>query len=175
MTSGRDDDPRDTRERSRKSWKEIDAARDRGRSGGNPAEAPPASPAARARAAAAAQQYLKTLDVSLFSKPKARAKADPLERAVRKSHGTAELDAACRAYRDARGIPDEASLLSLFLDARDPELQVEILDSLAERFRSGSLGVSSGLRTQLRILAQSSSDEVAERAEALLDSIAGID
>lgn len=167
MTSGGGDDPRDTSERPRKSWREIDASRDR--SGSRvPAERRPSSPAAEARAAAAAKQYVRQLDGSLFSKQAGGAEGERLARAVREAHGTPGFDAACQAHCEALGVPDDPALLTLFLDTRDPALLMTVLDALAERTKSGQLRATSGLRTQLRLLSQSPDDAVAERAEELL-------
>jgi len=44
------------------------------------------------------------------------------EHPLHHQHGTAGLADACRAYRDALGLPADASLLSIFLDAGDPAL-----------------------------------------------------
>lgn len=167
MTPGRDDEPRDTSERPRKSWREIDAARDGKRSGAR-AEPRPTSPAAQARAAAASKEYLRQLDGALFSKKPGGGQGEALTRAVRDAVGTPELTDACRAYRRELGIPEDPALVTLFLDARDSELLVAVLDTLAARADAGSLRASSGLRTQLRLLEQSPDDEVAARAEELL-------
>lgn len=168
MTPGRDDDPRDPGERPRKSWREIDAARDRARSQA-PAERRARGPAAEARATAATQHYLRRLEGTLFSKQKGGKEEDRLAGAVRKAHGTPELAAACAAYREALGVPEDLALLALFLDAKDATLLVAVLDALLARAGSGVLPLSPGLRTQLRLLVQSADDAVAERAEALLE------
>ena len=167
MTPGRDDDPRDTRERPKKSWREIDAGRDRAGSRA-PAERRPLGPAADARAKAATQQYLRQLDGSLFGKQKGGTERERLARAVREAHGTAGLASACAAYRAVLGIPEEPALVTLFLDAQDADLVAAVLDALARRADAGSLEASSGLRTQLRLLSRGPDDAVAEQAEALL-------
>ena len=167
MTPGREDDPRDPGERPKRSWREIDAGRDRASSRA-PRERRPTDPAAAARAKAATQQYLRQLDGSVFGKPKGGTEADRLTRSVREAHGTAGLTSACEAYREALGIPEDPALVTLFLDARDSRLVLAVLDVLAQRAEAGSLQATSGLRTQLRLLSQSPDDAVAEQAEALL-------
>ncbi len=167
MTPGRDDDPRDTGERPRKSWREIDASRDRSGSRA-PSERRPTSPAAQQRAAAATKQYLREQGGGLFSKEKGGAEAERLAKAVRDAHGTPGLALACRAYQEALGVPEDPALLAHFLDAQEPVLLTEVLDALLARADAGGFVTTSGLRTQLRLLGQSSHDAVAERAEDLL-------
>lgn len=158
--------------RPRRSWREIDAARD---GTGRREERRAPSPGARARADSATKQYLKDIEGSLFSASKAGAEGDQLTRALRESHGSPGLDAACAAYRARLGIPEDPSLLALFLDARDPALLAAALDATLERIVAGRLAPGRGLAGQLRLLAQSPDDGVAERAEAVLDSLPGID
>jgi hypothetical protein len=158
------DDERD--ERPRRSWREIDQMRDRA-SGRRDRDERPRGPAAEARARGATQQYVRKLD-ALFSRSKGGAAGEEHAKAVRDAHGTPELAAACRAYMAALGPPDDASLLSLFLDARDAALVAEVLEAMEERVRAGSLVLAGGLRTQLRMLADDPDDRVAELAESLL-------
>ncbi len=157
----------DRDERPKRSWREIDRQRDRPRESH---ERRPRGAAAEARSRAAAKQYLKHLD-GMFSGGKGGGEAQRLARAIRDAHGTPELDAACRAYLDAIGIPEQLALLSLFLDARDRELRVAALDALAQLCDAGGLEATGGLRTQLRVLAQELDDEIAERAEELLEQL----
>jgi hypothetical protein len=157
----RDDEKGD---RPRRSWREIDAMRGRSR---HTSSSEPRGPAARERSRAATQHYLKQLD-GLFSKAKGGAQGERLEKAVRDAFGTPEMAAACRAYREALGLPEDTGLLTLFLDARDPEILSAVLDALHAAQRSGTLRATSGLRTQLRLLLQEPDDRVAESAEELL-------
>jgi hypothetical protein len=137
---------------------------------GESRERQPRSPAARERAEAATKQYLKEID-GVFSKGGVSAEAERLARAMRDAHGTPGLADACRAYRDALGIPEDASLLSLFLDTGDPELVLCGLEALRSAHEGGELALTSGLRSQLRMLAQDSDDAVAESAEELLEKV----
>lgn len=158
----------DRDERPRRSWREIDRMRDG--SGHARAEPRPASPAARARAREATRQYVKKLD-GLFSDEKGGAEGERLAAAVRDAHGTPELAGACRAYRDALGLPQDPSLLSIFLDADDPELVRDALGGLEALRHTERLEPTRGLRSQLRMLAQGSDDEAAEAAEELLERL----
>jgi hypothetical protein len=159
--SGRDDERGD---RPKLSWSELDKRRDKPRS--HTSERRPRGAAAEARAASATQSYLRKLDQQLFAKggknatPKGR-----LADAVRDALGTPGLDDACRAYLAEIGPPVEAALVAAFLDARDREIRLAALEALAGADR---VAVTSGLRSQLRVLAEGSDDELAERAEEIL-------
>jgi hypothetical protein len=160
----RDDDGRP---REKLSWREVD----RRRSGARPTEERrPQSPADQARAAAAAKAYTKQLD-AMFIKGKGGAEGDRLARAMRDARGTPEFAGACRAYRDVVGLPEEPAQLALFLDSGDPELILPALAALGAAHAAGKLQATSGLRTQLRLLAQDPNDAVAEDAEALLAAL----
>ena len=87
---------------------------------------------------------------------------------MREARGTPGLAGACRAYRDALGLPEDLVQLSLFLDSGNPELVLAALDALRAAQAGGTLQPTSGLRTQLRMLAQDADDAVAEAAEELL-------
>lgn len=158
----------DRDERPRRSWREIDRMRDG--SGHGRAEPRPTSPAARERAREATRQYVKKLD-GLFADGTGGAEGERLAAAVREAHGTAELAGACRAYRNAVGLPQDPSLLSIFLDADDAELVREALGGLEMLRDAGRLELTRGLRSQLRMLAQGSDDEAAEAAEELLERL----
>jgi hypothetical protein len=163
VSGGDDDRP----EREKRSWREIDRMRDGSRASSEPR---PRAAAAEARARSATKQYLKEID-GLFAPDKAGSEAARFAHAMRDAHGTPGLAAACRAYRDALGVPDDPTLLSLFLDSDAPDLISEALEQLLALHRAGNLEVSSGLRSQLRILAQHADDRVAEGAEDLLEAI----
>jgi hypothetical protein len=160
VTGGRDDD-RD--ERPRKSWREIDRARDG--SGHRPEERRPRGAAAEARSQRATAEYLKQID-GIFSADQGGAEGERLAEAVREAHGTPELAPACAAYRDAVGFPGDPALLALFLDSGDRGLVVGALRALGVL---GAEGLSGGLRSQLRMLADDPDDEIAEAAEDALD------
>ena len=156
----------DDRPRERLSWREVD--RRRGGARTRP-EDRPQSPAEIARASAAAKAYTKKLD-GLFTTTRGGAEGERLSREMRDARGTPALAGACRAYRDAVGLPEDAVQLSLFLDSGDPELILAALGALRAQV-GATLQPTSGLRTQLRLLTQDANDAVAEAAEELLEAI----
>lgn len=172
MSGGRDRDDdrdrdRDPGERPRKSWREIDRARDG--SGHGPEERRPRGAAAEARSRRAAQEYMKQID-GLFAKDKGGAEGEGLARAIREARDTSALRDACTAYRDAVGLPRDPALLSLFLETGERELVLGALGALAELRGSEETRLSGGLRSQVRLLSEDADDAIAEAAEALLDS-----
>ena len=160
----RDDDDRP---RERLSWREIDKRRGGAR---QRPEDRPTSAFEIARDSAAAKAYTKKLD-GLFVTARGGAAGERLAREMREARGTPGLAAACRAYRDAVGFPEDPTQLSLFLDSGDPELVLAAIGALRAAHAAGALQASSGLRTQLRLLAQDPNDAVAEDSEALLASL----
>jgi hypothetical protein len=164
VSRDRDDDDRP---RERLSWREIDRRRGGAR---ERREDRPKSRDEIARDSAAAKAYTKKLD-SLFVSSKGGAAGEKLAREMREARGTPALAPACRAYRDAVGVPEDPALLSLFLDSADPELVLAALAVLRSSQDAGMLQPTSGLRTQLRMLSQEPDDAVAEAAEALLESL----
>jgi hypothetical protein len=159
---------RDDGERPRLSWSEIDKRRDRpGRR--DEREKRPQGAAAEARARAAARSYLEKLDAALFAKGPGGAAGEPLGRAVREAHGSPRLAGACDAYLAALGPPRDAALAALFLDAPRRELVLAGLAGLAALREAGGLELSRALRSQLRLCAGGSDDEIASAAEALLE------
>jgi len=161
---GRDDDRPSWVERDKKSFSELDRMRRERRSGPEPS---PQSPAAQARAAQATKQYVKQIEGTFSSGKKER--LEKLAQAMRDARGTPGLADACRAYRNALGLPADARHISCFLDAGDRELVVDGLEALRQAHQAGGLEVTPGLRTQLRMLAEDPDDEVAERAEELIE------
>jgi hypothetical protein len=158
--NGNDDERGD---RPKLSWSELDKRRDKPRSHTN--ERRPRGAAAEARAASATQSYLKKLDQQLFAKGRSATPKSRLADAVRDALGTPGLDDACRAYLAEAGPPAEAALVAAFLDARDRELRLAALGALAGADR---VVLTSGLRSQLRVLSEGPDDELAERAEEIL-------
>ena len=162
---GGDDDERG--DRPRLSSSELDKRRGRARD--HTSERRPRGAAAEALAAKAAQSYLKKLDQQLFAKgTKGDAARSKLADAVRDALGTPALDDACRAYLAELGAPATPPLIAAFLDALDRELRVVALLALGEAVGAGGVALTAGLRSQLRVLAEASDDELAERAEAIL-------
>jgi hypothetical protein len=158
----------DDRDRyDRPSWREIDRMRS-GTQRRDPRDRRPHGKAAEERAAAATTQYLREVDKH-FAGAKDVSEGAELESALRDAHGTPALADACRAYRDAVGLPSDPALLGFFLDSGEPELVVAALDALLEAQTAGSLEIRSGLKSQLRVLAEGFDDDVASRAEELLE------
>lgn len=157
-----DDDRPGWVDREKKSFSELDRARREKRDGRGGA---PRSAATQARAAAASKEYRKQID-GLFRGGKA-AEVEKLAEDMREARGSAGFAAACRVYRDAAGPPTEVRDIACFLDAGDSELVLFGLEAL----RASQAELSSGLRTQLRMLAEDPDDAVAEAAEDLLDGI----
>ncbi len=155
-----------------RSWNDGDklsfSERDRRRrEGGGAAREERPKGISKAKAESVTKQYIKQLD-GLFSKTKGGAEVDKLEAAMRAAHGTEGLADACRSYREVAGFPQAPALLAMFLDSGDRELVVEALRALQAASEAGGLKASGGLRSQIRMLAEDPSDEIAEIAEALV-------
>ena len=162
--SGADDERGD---RPKLSWSELDKRRGKARS--HTDERRPRGAAAEALAAKAAQSYLKKLDQQLFAKGgKSASAASKLADAVRDALGTPALDDACRAYLAEVGAPATPPLVAAFLDAHDRALRLVALEALGEVGAAAGVALTPGLRSQLRVLAEGSDDELAERAEEIL-------
>jgi hypothetical protein len=164
----RDDDRPSWTDREKKSFSELDRMRREGGGGGG--ERRPQGKHAQARADAASKQYRKEID-SLFSKGKGGAEGARLAQAMRDAHGTPGLADACRAFRDVVGIPVDPADLGIFLDSGDSELVVAALEALLAQQEAGSLTLSSGLASQVRMLSQDADDAIAEAAEDLLGAL----
>lgn len=163
--SGDDDDRPGWVEREKRSFSELDRRRREGRGS---SDRPPDGPRAHERGEAATRQYLKEID-GIFAKGRGGAEGERLTGEMRNAHGTPGLAAACRAFRDALGVPDDPSDLALFLDCGDPEIVVAALEAARARFEEETLRISSGMRAQVRMLAHHADDGVAEAAEDLLE------
>jgi hypothetical protein len=160
--SGRDDD------RPRKSWREIDQARD-GTGPRRSEERRPRGAAAEARSRPAPPSDLKQLDRH-FSKGQGEGGGDAgrLADALRAAQGGPALAEACAQYRDGAGWPRDPALASIFLDSGVRELVVGCLEALAEANTEEPLQLPAGLKSQLRLLAEDSDDAIAGAAEDLL-------
>jgi hypothetical protein len=60
-------------------------------------------------------------------------------------------------------------LASIFLDSGDKELGIAALDELLRKKVADDLELDGGLKRQIRILSQDFDDDLASRAEDLLD------
>jgi hypothetical protein len=151
-------------DRPKLTYSERDKLRREGGQGGGP----PRSQRAQQEQANATRSALEQAG-SLFSPGKGGAEGAQLETAIRDSHGTPAFVAACQAYLDQVGVPDDPSLLTLFLDSGDRGLLVPALEKLLELKNAASLQVGAGLRNQLRVLEQDRDDTVAGISEELLE------
>lgn len=106
---------------------------------------------------------------ALFTDEKGGQEGKGLADAVRAAHGTPDLASACRAYAEAVGPPTTAELASIFLDAGEKDLGVLALDELLRKKDAGDLELTGGLKRQIRILSEDFDDDLASRAEDLLD------
>lgn len=143
------------------SFSELDRRR---REGG----ARPQGGKARAEDARRTRAALEAADALFVDEPGGEA-GQALAAAVREAHGTPGLAEACRAYVDALGVPTKPELLSIFLDAGDKALSVAALDALLAARADGAPPLTGGLRRQVRILAEDFDDDLASRAEELLE------
>ncbi len=106
---------------------------------------------------------------ALFTDEKGGQRGKALAAAVRAAHGTADLPAACQAYLDGVGPPATIELASVFLDAGVKELSLIALDELLRKKDAGDFALEGGLKPQIRILSEDFDDDLASRAEDLLD------
>ena len=160
MTSGDDDRPR-------LSWREIDQRRAGARDSNEPR---PRGRRAEAEAKRATEEYKKQLD-SMFTSDPGGAEGEQLAGAMREAHGTPEFAAACAAYRDAAGFPDDPELLALFLDSGEQPLVVGALEAILAGVTGGELTLSKGLRAQVAMLAEDFDASLADVAEEILESV----
>ncbi len=158
--------PGDDDDRPRKSWSEIDRLREKG-SSGSERERRPRGRHAEAQARRATERYVKEID-SLFSSAEGGSETEPFIEAMRDAHGSGELPAACRAYRDAIGFPEDPELVSLFLDSGEQELVVGALEVLLAAAGDGRVELTGSLRSQVAVLAEDFDDAVASVAEDIL-------
>jgi len=154
----------DRGEREKLSWSEIDKLRGRAR---KQHDDRPRGREARERAARERRGALAAA-AELFSGEAGGARGAQLATAVRAAHSTPGLAEACQAYVDELGMPESAELLSIFLDLSARDWRVRSLEALCQLQSSGTLEISAGLRSQLRVLREDADDEVAGLAEDLL-------
>lgn len=142
--------------------------RDKLRREGGGARPRPQSPRDRAEEAQRTKEALDVAD-ALFTDEKGGQKGKALAEAVREAHGTPQLPAACREYLAEIGPPPTAELASIFLDAAEKELGLVVLDELLRKKAAGTLELEGGLKSQIRTLSTDFDDDLASRAEELLE------
>ncbi|MEM9173599.1 MAG: hypothetical protein AAGC67_00045 [Myxococcota bacterium] len=128
----------------------------------------PSSGRRRTEEAKASKAALAAAD-ALFSDEQGGREGEVVAEAVRAAHGSPELSSACRTYVDAVGVPRAFELISIFLDAGDKALSIAVLDELLRQKGEGGFALHGGLRRQIRLLSEDFDDDLASRAEALLD------
>lgn len=128
----------------------------------------PRSGRERAEEEKRSRHALKVAD-ALFTDEQGGQEGKTLASAVRAAHGTADLPAACRAYLDGVGPPASLELASIFLDAADKAIRVPVLDELLRLKAAGRLDLGGGLKRQIRLLSEDFDDDLASRAEELLE------
>ena len=92
-----------------------------------------------------------------------------LAKAARDAHGSSEFRLACQTYANEIGTPTDPAMLSLFLDSADRPQMIASLEALLELKNDGSLSISAGMKSQLRVLEQDRDDTVAGISEELLE------
>jgi len=143
--------------------------RDRMRRAGGGSGARPPSHRQRVEAEKRSREALSIAD-SLFTDEKGGQVGKALADAVRAAHGTADLARECRAYLEEVGPPSDSELASIFLDAGDKELTICTLDALLRRkSEEDALELDGGLKRQVRILSEDFDDDIASRAEEILE------
>ena len=115
-----------------------------------------------------AQHALVAAD-ALFSGDKGGEEGKALADAVRAAHGSSALVGACRDYVAGLGAPTSLELASIFLDAGEKDLSVSVLDELLRQKEADGLELEGGLKRQIRILSEDFDDDLASRAEDLLE------
>jgi hypothetical protein len=106
---------------------------------------------------------------SLFTDEKGGQAGKTLADAVRAAHGSADLASECRSYLEQIGPPSDTELVSIFLDAGDKELTICALDALLRLKGEDKADLDGGLNRQIRILSEDFDDDLASRAEEILE------
>lgn len=128
----------------------------------------PQSGRARAAEEQRSHEALKVAD-SLFADDKTGEEGKALAAAVNAAHGSSDLPSACRAYFDAMGPPKTARLASIFLDAAEKDMSIAVLDELLRQKGAGDFVLDGGLKRQVRLLSEDFDNDLASRAEELLE------
>lgn len=129
----------------------------------------PKSGRARADDEERSREALKAADSLFLTDEPGGQEGKELAMAVRAAHGKPELAGACRAYLDEMGPPKTLDLVSIFLDAGDKAMSIAVLDELLRQKAADGLALEGGLKRQVRILSEDFDDDLASRAEELLE------
>ena len=105
--------------------------------------------------------------------PRGRAAQERAKRETDRALGLqrAALDVLHHEPDEAVGLPATTRDISCFLDADATDVLLVGLDAAVRSHAAGTLEVTRGLRSQLRLLAEHTADDVADAAEALLDAL----
>ena len=142
--------------------------RDRMRREGGSSGGRPRSRREQANEEKRSREALQVAD-ALFTDEKGGQAGKALADAVRAAHGTPDLVPACRAYLETVGPPATIELASIFLDAGEKDLIILVLDELLRQKEAGDFEAAGGLLRQIRILSEDFDDDLASRAEDLLE------
>ncbi len=156
----------------KKSWREIDAMRDRG---GKARRGRSSEESALERALKdprLKEKYLKEAE-NLFRGPKGRPEHAKDLQAVHDAYGTSRFPKVVKHYVETYGMPDEWGTLILLLDLQDdPETVIKAMEALQDLYDSKGSVEKKGLKSKLRVLSMTSEDmEVRDTAEMILSEL----
>ena len=155
----------------KKSWKEIDRRRDRGRSARNRKDK--RSDLERAlEDPRMKERYLKEAE-KLFMGAKGQPQHSKDLMAIYESYGKAKFLSTVRHYVDTYGMPDDWGALLLLLDIKnDSELVCKAIEALCELVDEKGAVEQKGLKSKLRVLSLIARDpQIRETAEIQLTEL----
>jgi len=155
----------------KKSWKEIDRRRDRGRSARNRKNE--RSDLERAlEDPRMKERYLKEAE-KLFMGAKGQPQHSKDLMAIYESYGKAKFLSTVRHYVDTYGMPDDWGALLLLLDIKnDSELVCKAIEALCELVDEKGAVEQKGLKSKLRVLSLIARDpQIRETAEIQLTEL----
>jgi len=155
----------------KKSWKEIDRRRDRGRSARNRKDE--RSDLERAlEDPRMKERYLKEAE-KLFMGAKGQPQHSKDLMAIYESYGKAKFLSTVRHYVDTYGMPDDWGALLLLLDIKnDSELVCKAIEALCELVDEKGAVEQKGLKSKLRVLSLIARDpQIRETAEIQLTEL----
>ncbi len=154
----------DDEDRERPSWREIDQRRDRG-TGARPAKEPRKTKTQRE---SLRQQALAQAE-ALFKGKRALPEYQAALKVLEAHHGTKKFAATARKFLEKYGLPEEWGALHRLLDYPDPEVALEVIQTLAKQAQSRTRVEQQGFKGRLQILALTSPyGELRRTAEQIL-------
>jgi hypothetical protein len=139
-------------EREKKSWREIDAARDR-----SVRTSKSVSKAETREQKVATSAAKKQLDALFSSSPLSKEKAARLDE-IQKLRGKPAYYEKMTAYYQEFGLPQEWEAQLIFLDHRDKKITCEVLEELKKTAPRENLSRQDVLGTKLKVMALSTFD-----------------